>query len=468
MLTVAIDLINHTYGACPWTRAHIEGAIETVPSSTRLLRAMISGAFIAGFGDTPAFKLVLQKLAGVKPIYYIPQGEYVGLQNYRKDQSKDSNLYKSGKLNVEPYYAYAPNDATFLVQWDVDLSEAELVLLQLAMQNIHYLGRSEHRAIWQVNLNHVEFNCYPHEDGDKQVQLIDPDFIESLYISPGVRNAELRSGMPGFYIANYKLNQSFQFERAEKSNSVDSVILATELNYPLPAKDAMYWCDKLHKTLVKKSPIIEKFRNGHIVISPIYEDMHFSKFSLYYEEGFNDADLEVIDSVRCLYSNSGNVNLFVEQAFQSCFELTTEWVSQSPFFLSFYPSLKYSRGGRIRNTGFRLLAGTKFVKNGPEHQVLKCFLRRCRKVTEGITYQEVNGVLGAFDYETLVASCQVEEWPNYWNWVIKRFSGGMSKETSPPVPTGYKVLLKSELQVKGTVSIGYGKNFGLGVLCASK
>jgi hypothetical protein len=196
--------------------------------------------------------------------------------------------------------------------------------------------------------------------------------------------------------------------------------------------------------------------------------MHFSKFSLYYEEGFNDADLEVIDSVRCLYSNSGNVNLFVEQAFQSCFELTTEWVSQSPFFLSFYPSLKYSRGGRIRNTGFRLLAGTKFVKNGPEHQVLKCFLRRCRKVTEGITYQEVNGVLGAFDYETLVASCQVEEWPNYWNWVIKRFSGGMSKETSPPVPTGYKVLLKSELQVKGTVSIGYGKNFGLGVLCASK
>ena len=170
MLTIAIRLTNHTYGACPWDRAHIEGAIETIPSSTRILRAIVSGAFAAGFGDTPAIKSVLQQLSTVAPIYYIPQGEYVALQSFRKDESGSADrLYKGGKMNVEPYYFYQPDDNTFLVRWQIDLSDAELVLLQLAMQQIHYLGRSEHRAIWEVynaELDDELFNCRPHQNGD--------------------------------------------------------------------------------------------------------------------------------------------------------------------------------------------------------------------------------------------------------------------------------------------------------------
>ena len=77
MLTIAIRLTNRTYGACPWDRAHIEGSIETIPSSTRILRAIVSGAFASGFGDTPAIKSVLKQLAAAPPIYYIPKGEYV-------------------------------------------------------------------------------------------------------------------------------------------------------------------------------------------------------------------------------------------------------------------------------------------------------------------------------------------------------------------------------------------------------
>lgn len=470
MLTIAIRLTNHTYGACPWDRAHIEGAIETIPSSTRILRAIVSGAFAAGFGDTPAIKSVLQQIATVAPIYYIPKGEYVALQSFRKDESGSADrLYKGGKMNVEPYYFYQPDDNTFLVRWQIDLSDAELVLLQLAMQQIHYLGRSEHRAIWEVysaELDDKLFNCRPHQNGDELVQMVTPDSIDSLYISPGVRNAELKSNIPGFYTASYAISQSRQYQKLEGSTEVDSIVIAIDLSYPLPAKDAMYWCDKLHKALVKKSPQTLKFRDGSLTISPLYEDLHFRKFSLYCVDGFTDSELGTIDSIHCLYSNAGNVDLFVEQAFLARAQRATRWVSKSPFFMALTPSLKYGRGGRIRNTGYRLLTGTNFVKNGAEHQALKYFLQRC-KIRENVTYQDVDGLLGAFQEKSLLAICKVEEWAGYWLWGTRRFSGGEVKEVLPASPIGYRVEIRSELSVTGSVTIGYGKNFGLGVLCAS-
>jgi hypothetical protein len=472
MLTIAIQLTNRTYGACPWDRAHIEGAIETIPSSTRILRAIVSGAFAADFGNTPAIKSVLQQLAAVSPIYHIPKGEYVALQTFRKDETGEAGiLYKSGKMNVEPYYSYNQDDDTFLVRWSIELSEAELVLLRLALRQIHYLGRSEHRAVWSIYDSPVDdlvFNCRPNEDGDERVQMVAPDSIDSLYISPGVRNAEFKSGIPGFYSVSYKIDRPQQYPTVEGILGVDSVVLGVDLSYPLPAKDAMYWCHKLHKALVKKSPQTAKFRNGSLTISPLYEDIHFQRISLYCldPEGFTDDDLRIIDSVRCLYSNSGNVDLFIEEVFQAPEKVVTNWVSASPFFMALTPSLKYGRGGRIRNTGFRLLTGTSFVKNGATHQALKYFLRRCA-VDEGVTYREIDGLLGAFKGDSLLAVCQVKEWPSYWQWETRRFSSGEVKETAPTSPIGYQVCIRSELPVKGSVTIGYGKNFGLGVLCAS-
>ena len=247
----------------------------------------------------------------------------------------------------------------------------------------------------------------------------------------------------------------------------DSVILGIDLSYPLPAHDAMYWCDKLHKALVQKSPETEKFRNGRLTIAPVYEDIHFRNFSLYCPDGFTDRDLEIIDSIYSLYTQDGNVNLYVAEVFQAKEESTTSWESKSPFFLALAPSLKYGRGGRIRNTGFRLLTGTNFVKNGAEHQALKYFLRRCN-LSEGITYQEVDGLLGAFQGEDLLATCKVEKWSGYWQWGTRRFSGGEVKEVAPASPIGYRVEVTSKLSVRGSVTIGYGKNFGLGVLCAGR
>ncbi len=472
MLTIAIQLTNRTYGACPWDRAHIEGAIENIPSPTRILRAIVSGAFMAGFGESPAMKAILQQLAGAAPVYYIPRGEYVALQTFRKDETGEQGLlYKSGKMNVEPYYSYDADDDTFLLRWSAELSEAELELLRLALQQVHYLGRSEHRAVWTVYLSSVDdevFNCRPHQNGDERVQMVEVDSIDSLYLAPGVSNSKLKSGVPGFYTISYKIDRSQRSRSAvEDVVEVDSVILKIVLSYLLPAQNAVYWCNKLHKALVQKSPETEKFRNGSLTIAPLYKDLHFQEISLYCSEGFTDDDLHIIDSVRRLRSNSGDVELFVEQAFKAPEQGATRWVSASPFFLALAPALKYGRGGRIRNTGFRLLTGTTFIKNGCEHQALKYFLRRCN-VSEGVVYQEVDGFLGAFRDDDLLAVCEkVEEWLGYWQWETRRFSGGEQKEVAPASPIGYRVWIRSELPVRGSVTIGYGKNFGLGVLCAA-
>jgi hypothetical protein len=37
----------------------------------------------------------------------------------------------------------------------------------------------------------------------------------------------------------------------------------------------------------------------------------------------------------------------------------------------------------------------------------------------------------------------------------------------PAGPVGYRFEIRNELSVTGSMTIGYGKNFGLGVLCAS-
>jgi hypothetical protein len=475
MLTIAIQLTSLSYGACPWDRAHIEGAIEVIPAPTRILRAIISGAFAPGFGDTLAMKSILEKMAAVAPVYYIPRGEYVALQAFRKDETGEAGLlYKSGKMNVEPYYAYSAEDNSFLLRWSIELTDVELDLLRLALKHVHYLGRSEHRAIWEIYDAPVAdevFNCRVCEDGDEQVQMVQPEAIESLYIAPGVRNAELKSGMPGFYTVSYRIDRRLRTPSTASVVEVDTVILVVDMGYALPATSAMYWCNKLHGALVAKSLQIStemtKFRDGSVAIVPLYEgQLCFQRFSLYCAAGFTDDELDVIDAVHCLYSGSEEVDLLMEQVFLAPEQVAKSWVSVSPFFMPLVPSLKYGRGGRVRDTGFRLLAGTSFVKNGAEHQALKYFLRRCGVEGE-VVYGEVDGLLGAMRGGKVLAVCRVEEWPSYWQWEVRRFSGGEGREVFPARPIGYRVYISGCcLGVRGAVSIGYGKNFGLGVLCA--
>ena len=192
MLTLSIELNSRSYGACPWDRAQIEGQIETIPSPTRILRAILHGAFSNGIGEEGDTKILLKKLASELPIYYIPEGRYIPLQKYRLEQTNTDSLYQTGKMLSEPYYLY-PKQTLFLVAWlQLALDNREIQLLKGCLQHCHYLGRSEHSATWSILskcLPH-EFNCYPDNQGTESVQCVEPMAIDSLYLSPGLRNAK--------------------------------------------------------------------------------------------------------------------------------------------------------------------------------------------------------------------------------------------------------------------------------------
>jgi hypothetical protein len=489
MLTIQIDLNSRSYGACPWDRAQIEGKIELIPSPTRILRAILYGAFTSGIGENENIKLLLAKLANELPIYYIPEGNYIPLQKYRLEATGTEQLYQTGKMLAEPYYRYGKNEF-FLVAWEnIDLPLPEINLLEKCLQHCHYIGRSEHLATWKIDTQQHSFNCRPDRGGTETVQCVRSSDIGSLYLSPGLRNSKQKShNFPGFYQATYRIDlgdrdtavnsPSAQADapRTERQRlrqiAFDTIVLA--VSQSLPATNALYWCDLLHKALVRKSPQTDIFGNGALTIAPIYDEIgSFRKIQLYCAQGLTESHLKNIAAIDRLVGRS-IANLYIEDTYRSSEQSgNTTWTSKSPFFMAFQPSLKFSRNGRVRGTGYRRLGSTEFIRNGATHQALKFFLQHCGIEERSVVYFQNGDRLIAYLQDgdrsitngKQLASCQAIEWVDSVKWQTERFSGTKFDRLYPAAPVGYQLSIVSSLPVRGVLSIGYGKNYGLGVLC---
>lgn len=457
--TIAIDLINKTYGACPWNRAHVEGAIEEIPSSVRLFRSMIAGAYHCDMGDSPALKRAIGKLASVSPIYCVPHGQYVGLQSHRKDQSgMRHKLYRNGKMNVEPYYVYSNSNACFVVQWDVELDESETDAIAQALKHIHYLGRSEHRAAWFLleDEENISFNAIPDLSGNESVLCCDPDSIEELWIAPGIRNADLREHY--FRRVQYKIETEPEIEKTQ-NQAYDLVILELEISYALDRRDTLLWCDRLHKAIVSKLQTATlrnqtriRLRSGH-------------QFLISSTEGFTEEELTAIESVRAVYTRDGHLDLFCDYIgnLSDITELATELSSETPYWMTLAPAKKALKN---RSDVHKKIAGGAFIKFGVEHQSLREFLLKTGEDISTIEWIDCgNRVLGASRAGTTIATCQAEVWQSAWEWKTNRFSGSAQKDLHPVSRTGYRLAIHSSKPILGSISLGFGANYGLGVLC---
>lgn len=467
--TIQIDLTARSYGACPWDRAQIEGKIEVVPSQSRILRSIIYGAFVEGIGDTTDVKSLLRKLASNLPSYYIPHGQYVQYQKHRPDQTNTPQLYQPGKLLTEPCFRYNRGEF-FLVSWDFSLAPHEVKLLESCVKHCHYLGRAEHSARWHVLLADTlpkEINCYPDINGAESSQCVKPEFIDSLYLSPGIRSSQFKSvNFPGFYSATYQLDQVGQISDSPvKSPVIPFDTIAIALNKSLPLSSALYWSDLLHKAFARNFPQKKFFER--LVITPQYHDgkNRFNELLIYSPCGFSDFQLSKIASINRLYGRS-TIELLTSGTYQStATKGLVNLATMSPFFIQLFPTQKFGRNGRIRNTGYRLLRNTSFVRNGATHQALKSFLMHCGVKEVAVIYAQNQDWLLAYLNGIEIVACRSEPWDDSLNWQTTRFSGSMLRVLRPRVPMGYKVFIRSVLPIKGIVSLGYGKNFGLGVLC---
>jgi len=460
--TIAIYLINNTYGACPWNRAHVEGAIEEIPSSVRLFRSIISGAFHCELGASPVLKRAIEKLASARPIYHIPNGQYVGLQTYRKDQlGRRGKLYKGGKMNVEPYYVYSAHSAFFAVQWDIDLDENENDVIKRSLKQIYYLGRSEHTAVWHLleNTQEVTFNAFPDTNGDESVLYCEPSSVTELWITPGVRNAQLRECK--FKSACYRIEAEQETPKT-RDEKYDLVVLESEVSYALDQRDTLLWCDRLHKAIVSKLQTLTLRNKTRIILEG------GKHFLISCDEGFTEEELNAIESVRALYTRDGRVELFCDYIgnLSDIVTKTTQLISETPYWMVLSPAKKALKN---RNDVYKKIANGAFIKFGVEHQSLREFLLKTGEDISTIQWVDCGaGVLGALKDGATIATCLAEVWQSAWDWKTNRFSGGAKRDLYPVSRTGYQLTIYSSEPIFGLISLGFGSNYGLGVLRGSK
>lgn len=155
------------YHATPWGHHVNEGLIEWPPSPWRILRALLSTGYTAGFwdgnGPPETARRLFEKFAGSLPVYTLPPAvaahsrHYMPLARIEKGQEKTTLVFDAW-LRVD-------SDAALLAHWsDIQLEPEEYDLLEALVTRLGYIGRSESWVSGQLVTKSdalVWANCFP-------------------------------------------------------------------------------------------------------------------------------------------------------------------------------------------------------------------------------------------------------------------------------------------------------------------
>ena len=464
--TILINLLACTYGATAWSRAHIEAEIELVPSPVRLLRAIISGAYKVDemTGDSDLLREVITELSRTMPRYHVPNGTYIAHNTYRKDKAGlRGELHKSGKLYAEPYVEYGPDEAFFVVRWDVELDDRQRMLLSDCLANIGYLGRSEHVAQWCLlgrdEEIEVEFNGVPRVGGGCLVLMAGPEVVGELWVVPGERNSRFVSHP--FVEVGYGVSFGARERVSFGLPPVNQLVFFADISYEFDVRWTIDWCDLLHKALCKALPESEVFRSGTCIT---LSGRVFTVDAL----AFSDAEVAAAQGVRRLWRyDLDGVEVWLERASLVERVRCGDLCSVTPFFMGLAPARKARKSGTY---GVKLVAGGAFEKMGVEFQAIRELLLRDgwgkAEVGELVWVAGDEGALMAMSLDgDLVASCRAEVWPNVGEvWRSVRRCGSRGIWLRPARSVAYKLVMCYPRGVAGGMSLGFGASFGLGML----
>jgi hypothetical protein len=458
--TILIDLLSHTYGATPWNRAHIEAEIELIPSPVRLLRAIIHGAYRIDLGDSPELKAMITQLASHLPRYHIPQGTYIAHNAHRKDRANlVGELHKGGKLYSEPYYEYADNQAYIAIQWDVELAEGDRDLLASCLENIAYLGRSEHIARWHLlaDSGDIEFNAEPTVGGNHSVLIPTAELVSELWVVPGERNSRMLTHP--FSEVSYAVTFPALNVVRSPLPPVNQLVIRADISYDLDPRHTLDWCDILHKTLCKADPDSGTFRFGTRIR---LEGRVFTLDAV----AFTDNEVAAAQSVRRLWRyDLDGIEVWLDQVSLVERQRVYALKSETPYFMLLAPATKARKSGTYAT---KKIADGTFQKMGVEHQAIRELL--LKSGWEKAQLGELDwcalgdGVLAAVQAGRMVASCRGQEWPERGDWHTTRKSGTQGEVLRPARGMAYALEMHCAEGVRGNVSLGYGANFGLGLL----
>lgn len=182
MPTLLISFPGGRYHANPWGHHVNEGLVEWPPSPWRLLRALISAGYTSGvWGDEVPDKTdraLILKLAGVFPSYFLPPASGAHTRHYMPTGEIDNGKEKTTMV-FDTWLQLGEGEIA--IQWDVDLTGDESVLLASLAEKLGYLGRSESwvkARLAKPDEITSECNCWPSDKpplpGWEQVSLLAP------------------------------------------------------------------------------------------------------------------------------------------------------------------------------------------------------------------------------------------------------------------------------------------------------
>lgn len=166
MIGLQFRFLAGRYHGTDWQHAHNEGVPEWPPSPWRVLRALVSSAFLQEL-ERERVESLLLKLSGL-PSYRLPSATPGHTRHFMPDTG-DPNQ-KRAKV-FDAFVAVdggARNPQPLTMAWPVDLSSNERALLTRLCLRIPYLGRAESwTEATVVDVSGDDWDCVPGQPSER-------------------------------------------------------------------------------------------------------------------------------------------------------------------------------------------------------------------------------------------------------------------------------------------------------------
>jgi len=197
------------YHATPYGHHVNEGLIEWPPSPWRILRALISVGYTSGIwncsGPPPDARRLMEKLAAEPPQYWLPPALGTHSRHYMPTGVLNSKTKLEKTTLVFDTWARIESQKLLVFWNDIHLDHFERSCLEILVERLNYLGRSESWVEGRVmgeDEAKPESNCFPENTGQapssgwEQVALLAPtsatDFIAWRDQKVGMALADLQ------------------------------------------------------------------------------------------------------------------------------------------------------------------------------------------------------------------------------------------------------------------------------------
>ncbi|MCB9730853.1 MAG: type I-U CRISPR-associated protein Cas5/Cas6 [Deltaproteobacteria bacterium] len=504
MLTLTIRFLAGRYYATGWDHQVNEGTIEWPPAPWRLLRALVAASYRLGDGVEPGrLSALLEPLAESLPVYAVPAwGEgharhYMPLDNKGLPGDKSALVFNA--FVAPGSGADAPDGALAVVWEDVSLDDEAFELLRVLCEQLGYVGRAESWAEVTPSRepSDATINCRPAGDEvrGERVRLMAParraehlawyeqetggrksKLPRTLLEVLGQDTGELRkaawSSVPGARWVVYDLARKRAKRRAPASAGPPPTCALYRLSGPvLPSvTKTLQVGDRFHQSLVSWSSMLNPAErpmevfvgpkerepdsrdSPHAAVMPFdgTGDGRLDHVLVYAPLGFDEPARRALEYGRTLRGVGAYkyrvtlIGLWREDELSSMDEhelppmlrSARRWRSATPFVLTRHPKLRADGS----------------AKDAPDSQLLRALTSR-GKIEDGAAPPRISEL----DKLVLPGGRDIP-WYRFQRVRLKGPKGTRALDR------GYGFEIEFEHAVRGPITGGYGRFFGLGQL----